>query len=111
MQNVPTSISKRFLWHYVNKKINRIVHHAHVLSIISILFEELLADLKAGKIIKIHNFGILTLKKMKPKTYFNVKERKFMQSGGGKVLKFTLSPKIKKKLCQHLDIDKTFKDS
>lgn len=97
------------LWHYVNLKIRRIVHHYHVFSVISILFEEMVADLKQGKEIRIFNFGTLSLKKMKPRLYHNVRERKFMYTEGYRILRFSLSNKIRKKLCQHLDIDKTLK--
>jgi len=104
------SIDKRVLWHYVNLKIRRVIHHYHVLSVITILFEEMLVDLKAGKPIEIFNFGILSLKKMKPRRYHNVSSRQFVHTDGHYVLRFSLASKIRKKLCQHLDIDKTLKD-
>lgn len=105
-----TSIDKRVLWHYVNLKIRRVVHHYHVLSVISILFDEMISDLKVGKSIDIFNFGTLTLKKMKPRRYHNVSKRQFMHTDGHHVLRFSLANKIRKKLCQHLDVDKTLKD-
>jgi hypothetical protein len=46
--NTKLSISKRNLWHYVNVKIKRIIHHYHVLSVISILFDEMCSDLIKG---------------------------------------------------------------
>lgn len=107
MTNNDLSIDKRTLWKYVNKKTNRIIHHYHVFSVITILFDEIIKDLKSGKELNIFNFGILSLKEMKPRYYHNVKLRKVMLSRGYKILRFTLAPKLRKKLCLFLDIDKT----
>jgi len=108
--NWSDSISKRDLWRYVNKKIRRVIHHAHVFSVIAILFEEMAADLKAGKEIKIHNFGTLALRDTKPRKYHDVRFGRVMQSPPHRILRFTLAPLIRKKLRSLLDIDKTFKD-
>lgn len=108
-KDLPTSINRRILWQYVNKKINRLIHHYHVLSVIEILFDEIMKDLKQGKSVKVFNFGTLSLKKTKPRKYYNVVHKQVMESKGYKILKFILAPKFRKKLCQHLDIDKTLK--
>lgn len=104
------SIDKRVLWRYVNKKIKRTIHHYHVFSVISILFDEILADLKQGKQIRIANFGILELKETKPRRHFDFKKQKIVMSRSYKILRFSLSEKIKKKLAKYLDLDATFKD-
>jgi len=104
-----SSVDKRSLWHYVNRKIRHMIHYHHVLSVITILFEEILVDLKAGKSIEIFNFGTLSLKKMKPRRYHNVVSRQLTYANGHYVLRFSLSNKIRKQLCHHLDIDKTLK--
>jgi len=108
--NLPTSISKKILWQYVNVKINRVINYAHVYSVIVILFDEIIKDLVRGSEIKIYNFGTLVLKKTKPRKYHNVKYMCVMQSGSNKILHFSISPKIRKKICDFIDIDKTFKD-
>jgi nucleoid DNA-binding protein len=105
---IPTSISKKVLWQYVNLKIRRSIHHAHVFSVITILFDEMIKDLISGKEIKIINFGTLVLKQMKPRKYHDVRYMCVMQSDGYKILRFSLTPKIRKKICDFLDIDKTF---
>lgn len=105
---LPISIGRKKLWQYVNVKINRKIHHAHVFSVISILFDEIIKDLVSGNKIKIMNFGTLVLKDTKPRRYHNVIHRCVMLSDSHKILKFSLSPKIRKKLCDLLDIDKTF---
>lgn len=104
------SISKRNLWRYINRKIKRTIHHYHVFSVIAILFEEIIKDLKIGKEIKIVNLGTLSLRKTKPRLYHNVKYKKVMLSKGYRLLKFSLAAKIRKKLRAHVDLDKTFKD-
>ena len=106
----PSSISKRVLWQYVNKKIRRLVHHYHVFSVMTILFEEMLKDLKSGKRIRIFNFGTLSLQKTKPRKYFDVRYQQVMQSSGHRILRFILAPTLSKKLRHHLDLDKTPKD-
>ncbi len=108
--NIPTSISKRILWRYVNVKIKRIVHHYHVFSIITILFEEIIKDLVSGKSIEIFNLGVFSLKKNKPRLHYDISKKTFAVSDGRKVMRLSLSPKLKKIICKHVDLDKTFKD-
>ena len=102
------SINKRTLWRFVNIKINRIIHHYHVFSVITILFDEILKDLKAGKDVKIFNFGLLQLKSTKPRKYHDVRFNKVLLSEGHRILKFTLAQPIRKKLC--VNLDKKIKD-
>ena len=104
------NISRRDLWKYVNGKIKKSIHFYHVGSVITILIDEMIKDLKKGKKIKIFNFGILSLEKTKPRKYHDVRYNKVMISVGSYILKFKMAPLIKKKLCGMLDIDKTFKD-
>jgi nucleoid DNA-binding protein len=104
------NISKRDFWRYVNQKIKRSINHYHVFSVITILFEELLIDLKNGKDIKVFNLGTLSLRPTKPRKYYDVRFQKVMQSEGHKILRFILARPISKKLRALLDIDKTFKD-
>ena len=105
-----TNISKRDLWRYVNKKINRSIHYYHVFSIISILFEEMVNELIKNKEIKIFNFGTFTLKKTNPKKYYDVRYQKVMQAPSYQLLKFNISKKIRNKICNNLDIARTFGD-
>lgn len=97
------SINKKLLWQYVNRKIKRIIHHYHVFSILTILFDEMVKDLKRGKSIRIFNFGKLELKSLKPRKYFDVRHQKVMQSKGNRILRFTLAPSVRKKIVDHLD--------
>ena len=101
-------ISKKIFWKYVNLKINRKIHHSHIYAVISILFEEIVQDLLSDKEIKIFNFGTLSLNKTKAKKYYDVRFQRLMQSKGGRILKFELSKKNKKKLINCLDVDATF---
>lgn len=108
--NWSDNINKRRFWRFVNKKINHLINHAHVLSVISILFEEMVTDLLNGKEIKIHNFGTLSLQETKSRQYHDVRYKRVMQSAPHRILRFKLAPQIRKKLRGLLDIDKTFKD-
>lgn|SRR5512135_1999486 len=100
------SISKRDLWHYVNRKIKRLIHHYHVFSVISILFDEMIKDLKSGKEIKIINLGTLVLKDTPPRRYHDVRFQCVMESPGHRVMRFFLAKTIRKKLCDSLDLTK-----
>ena len=104
------SINKRQLWHYVNRKINRMVHHYHVLGVITILFDEMIKDLRQDKEIKIGNFGTFVMKRLNPRKYFDVRERRVMLSEGHRIIRFILAPRLRKKLVSRLDLDRTLKD-
>ncbi len=103
------SVSKRDLWHYVNRKIKRLIHHYHVFSVISILFDEMIKDLRSGKEIKIANFGTLLLKDTPPRKYHDVRFQRVMESPGHRILRLFLAKTIRKKLCESLDLDKKLK--
>ena len=101
-------ISKRQLWRMVNLKINRAIHHHHVYAVMNILFEEMLNDLKAGKAIKIANFGTLDLRVRIPRHFINVATKVEGMSKACNYLKLMLMRKIRVKLYDFLDLDKTF---
>lgn len=105
------SVSKRYLWRHVNIKIKRTIHHYHVFAVISLLFEEIIKDLQAGKAIKIVNFGSLVLKQMPPRRYFNVNTQTMAESPGNKIMRFFLTKKLRKKLCDCLDLDKKINEN
>ena len=107
--SLPLNVDKRTLWQFINRKFRGVIHHYHVLAVITILFEEMISDLKQGKSIEIFNLGTISLKQMKSRKYHNVRHRQMMFAPGRKVLRFSLSNKIRKKLCDNLDIDKTLK--
>ncbi len=109
MKDIPTSISKKILWRYVNKKLNYSIHHYHVFSVISILFEELVKDLTSGKEIMINNFGTFVLQQMPDRHYHDFRDGTIKLGTGHKLLHMFLPDKLKKKLIQHLNIEDTWK--
>lgn len=110
MAEWPNSISKKVLWRYVNQKVRRMFNHYHVLGVITILFDEILKDLKDGKPIKIFNFGTLALKETKPRLHYDIVQKRVVQSKSHRILRFNMAPGIHKKLREYLDLDKTLKD-
>src|SRR3989304_1401991 len=102
MNDIPSNVDKRTFWKFINKKIGRKVKSYHVISIINILFEEILSDLKDGKDLKIFNFGEILLKNTKPRKYHDVRYNRIMLSSGNKILKLVLPRVIRKKLCKML---------
>lgn len=98
------SISKRSLWRFVNKKIKASIHNFHVFSIITILFDEMIKDIKAEKKIKIHNLGYFHLIRLRPRMYNDIISKTQMMSRGSKIIRFYISRGLNKKLRKHLDI-------
>lgn len=102
MKNI---VDKRALWRLVNKKINRVVHSYHVFSVISILFEEMIIDLKSGKEIKILNFGTLSLRKNGKRRCHNISTGEIKEFEGNNKLFFKINRKLKNKIFKFLDVD------
>lgn len=109
MNEMPASISKRIMWRHINQKLKHTIHNYHVFGVITILFDELIKELKTNGQVKIYNFGTLSLKKTNPRKYFDITRKEIRTSPGYKIMRFSLSPQIRKKICQYLDLDKTFK--
>ena len=108
MRDDVISISRLILWRYVSSKVKKIVECVHIISIIDILFREITNDLLEGKTIKIKNFGKLKLVDTKSRLHYDMVRKNLQKSEPKKMLKFTLADKIKNKLRDSLDIDKTF---
>ena len=90
--------NKSTLWVLITKKINYSVHRLHVRTIVRILIEELIKDLKQGKEIKIINFGIFKLKDLKPKKIRSVSTKKIKFVKRTKSLRLKLTRTISKYL-------------
>lgn len=73
--------------------MNYSIHKWHILSILNILIEEIIKDLKNGKNLHIKNFGYLSLNKLKPKKIISLNSQtKFVKST--KSLRLRLSKHI-----------------
>lgn len=105
------SVDRRFLWQYVLKKINNSIHHAHVLSVINILLDEVLVELVESKKIKIGNLGEFIFQKLNPRRHFNVFTKVFEVSKGNSIIRFVLNKKLKKFLSNQIDVAKTFSET
>jgi len=86
------------------------ISYREIYSVVHILFEELIKDIKKGTKFKIDNFGKLMLQKMPPRQHFNFKTRQKEISKGNKILRFEIDTKLRKYLINALDIAKTFTD-
>lgn len=84
------------------------IKHIHILSVIDIIFEELVKNLFIGKEFIIKNFGRFLIKKMPSRSYFNFQTGKVEKSIGNKLLRFKLDKKIRFKLLNYLNVEKTF---
>lgn len=92
------SYNKNSLWLMITKTINHSIHRLHVMSIISILIDEMIKELKNGKEIKIPNFGTLKVNDLKPKKIRSIATNKIKFARRTKSLRFKLTRKISKYL-------------
>jgi nucleoid DNA-binding protein len=90
--------NKKGLWKLIIKNAHSKIHRLHTISIINILIEEIVDELKSGNEIDIENFGTLKIKKIKPKKITTVNEKKIKFVKGIYLLRFVLPPHISKYL-------------
>lgn len=102
------SIDKKKLVKSVYDSLNKKYNKQHVLSVITILFDELIKDLLSGKKIYINNFGEFSTVKTKPRRHMNIVSKQISISTGSTILKFNLNKRVARFLKNKLNIDKTF---
>lgn len=90
--------TKNKLWGLVSKKLNYSIHRLHILSIINILIDEMIKELKQGNEIKIPGFGTFTVNELKPKKIRSVVSKKIKFAQRTKSLRFRLSRTLSKYL-------------
>jgi nucleoid DNA-binding protein len=88
---------KHKIWSSIHKKLKHI-RRQHIISVVSILIDELVKELKIGGNIKITNFGVLKLKNYKPRIIPNVVLGKLNITKASKSLRLKLSRKLSKYL-------------
>jgi nucleoid DNA-binding protein len=101
-----TNFNRKNFERYVSRKLKHI-SITHIRSVINILFEEMLFDLRNNKGIIIGNFGKLLLKQLPDRRHLNVKSNELVLSLGKKTLRFHLNKKLSRFLTNKLDIDKS----
>lgn len=89
-------IDKYKLFNLVFQKLN--IHRLHVFSVLNILIDELIKELRTGNSIKINNFGEFKLKSIKPKKIRNIATGQIKFIKTTKVLRFKLADKLVKLL-------------
>jgi nucleoid DNA-binding protein len=104
------SIDKRLFISKVSKKLKRTISIPHTNSVINLLCENILKDLEETGKFEIKNLGTFELIKMNPKKYFNVIEQSLKLTKGNKRIKFKLNKKLKKKISNSIDFEKTIGD-
>ena len=105
--NWADNIRRKQLCQYVNKKINRSIHHSHVLGVITILFDEMIKDFDLGKQIRIHNLGTFSLQNTKGRRHYNFSTKQVEQSKPHRIMKFGLMKGVHRKLLSLIDVGKT----
>lgn len=95
------SHNKHSLWIMITKKIDHGVHRLHVASVVSILIDEMIKELKRGGSINIHNFGTFVLNDLKPKKIRSIHTNQIKFAKRTKALRFKLTRKIKRYLSRN----------
>lgn len=108
MKKPSKTINKHKLIGLVAKKINHEIHYKHVANVISLFTDEFMFELRAKKAIHIPNFCSFRLEQSKPRKYHNINKRRFSISTGKTLIKIKLSPSLRNKIVENLDILKTF---
>jgi nucleoid DNA-binding protein len=103
-------MSKRRLWVYMNSKLRGLIHSYATIAVLNILFEEMIADLKAGKTIEIFNFCTFNVKDWKPHKIFDIYNGIVKMTNGYRELKIKLNDDLEKVLIDNIDVKKTFNE-
>lgn len=93
---------KHQLFPLVQEKIKSITHYFHIISVVNILIDEIIQELKAGKEVEIGGLGTIKLFSYPAKIGHNVLTGKYQKLKGTKRLRFV----IDKKLLKYLKEDK-----
>lgn len=88
--------NKKKLHYLICKDLNHIIHHLHIFSVINILIEEIIKELKADNKINIGNFGIFSIKTIKPKKIVSITNKEIKFVDRTKVLRFNIARKLLK---------------
>jgi nucleoid DNA-binding protein len=94
MADKPKNIQKLKIVAFVSRKLENTIAYFHIFSVINILVEELIIELKTKREIKIPNFGTFRLKSLKPKKIKSVVNNQTILTKPSNSVKFKLSRNI-----------------
>jgi nucleoid DNA-binding protein len=99
------SIGKGKFIKHILQEIGWGIHSMHVYSIISIMFDEIAKDLRAGKEFKIFNFGSIVIREHKPVKRYDVVHDKMFITNKFMHAAYVILDKIKDKIRELSCID------
>lgn len=102
----PLSMSSLMLWRATNKKLQNAIHSYHVRSVLTILFEEIIVDLRARKDVRIKNFGMFRFAIIPSRVMKDLFNR-IITSQDRFCIKLDLAKSVYKYLIDNLDKNKT----
>lgn len=88
-------LKKRDIFNLTFKHFRGKINKLHVISVLSLLVEEIIDGLNSGKGINIPNFGEFTITKFNPKRIKMFKNDFFVLSKAYNALRFRISKKLK----------------
>lgn len=106
-----SKIRKRYLAQLVANKLDIEIDRRHIVSIITILFEEIMKDILTKGQFVITNFGKFLFGRSPSRKFFNFQTGKVEQSVGNNKLKFQLNEQLKRNILNQIDVERTFKDA
>src|SRR5271163_3596055 len=94
------SFNKTQITRLVNNKLKGLIGVFHIYSVINIFLNEMCAELKAGRKVKIDEFGTFELTDIDSKKAVNILTGKIGETKPSKALRFRLAAKFKRQLGQ-----------
>jgi nucleoid DNA-binding protein len=93
-------ISRLKITEMVGKKLGYKINRFHIRAIVGLLVDEIIAELISGGQIKIDNFGMITLNKLKPRRIREVNSGKLKIASRTKAIRFKIDKNLNKYLVQ-----------
>ncbi len=104
-------IKKKYLAQVVSNKLDIEIDRRHIISIITILFEEIVKDIFTKGHFIIGNFGKFIFGRSPSRKFFNFQTGQVEQSVGNNILKFKLNEQLKRDILKQIDIERTFNNN
>lgn len=103
------NIGREEIVFYIHKKLNSTILMFHISGVISILIEEIRNELLENKKIEIFNFGKLTLKNRKERTFFSNFLKKEVLKKEKVLLHFKILNRVRLLMFKYIDINSLIK--
>jgi nucleoid DNA-binding protein len=105
------SLSKRDVVLLLIKQMKGQLHNIHIFGIVQVFIEEMIKELKDGRVVLIPNFFSVRLEEVGGKTIRNVKTGKIEKSKSKNKLRVQISRRLAKRVSEETEKDMGIKDN